>query len=140
MNHASWKALDRVLAQIDRRNRRPRRVSTAAVVLAVGLGLSYLLLVQLVPQVWPALLDSEPGEALRGWPLLVWKLAEFCQARQPLVLAGFVSASALLLVLTYRFRLLRPVAWVAAVVVVFADAGIVVSTILACLQAAGADV
>jgi hypothetical protein len=137
MNHDAWKSLDRALAQLERRDRRSRRrVSTAPFVLAVGLGLGYLLLVRLVPEVWPALLASEPGASLHGWPLLVWRAAEFCHGRQPAVLTGVVAVSVLGLVLSLWLRPLRPVTWLAAVLVVFADAGIIVVTVLACLQAA----
>jgi hypothetical protein len=137
MNPETLKSLDRALDRLERRQRRSgRRLTTAPFMLAAGLGLGLVLLTTLVPQVWPSLLGSDPAEVLRGWPLRVWRLAEFCQDRQPAIVAAIATLSILTLLLSYSLRLLRPVVWAAALLVVFADAGIVVSTILACLQAA----
>jgi hypothetical protein len=137
MNPETWKSFDRALARMERRERRSRRrLSTAPLILAAGLGLGDLLLVWLVLRVWPALLAADPGEVLRGWPRLVWVLAGVCQARQGPILYGIVAVALVGLILCYTIRPMRILAWAAALAVVLADAGIVATTILACLQTA----
>lgn len=138
MNRETWKSLDRVVDQLERRGRRARRrFSPSALVLLAGLLLGYLLLGKLVPQVWPALLADDPARLLRGWPLLVWQASVLCQAHESALLAGVLAGPLVLLLATSRIGMLRPVAWLSAVAVVCVDAGIVASTLLACLQAAG---
>jgi hypothetical protein len=141
MNHQNWKSLEQLLDQLDRRSQRSsRRITPAALVLVAGLFLGYLLLATLVPQVWPALLATEPGEALRGWPLLVWRTSEFCLAHRSGILAGLVAVSLVVIVLTYRVGFLRPLVWLLALGVVVVDAGILATTLLACLQGAGVGI
>jgi hypothetical protein len=138
MNHQNWKSLERVLDRLERQSRRSgRRITPAALVVVAGLFLGYLLLAALVPQVWPALLATEPGEALRGWPLLVWQTSEFCLAHRSGILAVLVAVSLVVVVLTYRVGFLRPLVWLSALGVVVVDAGILATTLLACLQGAG---
>jgi hypothetical protein len=140
MNPQTQKSLERVLDQLDRRARRPdRRLTPAALALAAGLFLGYLLLARLIPQAWPALLANDPATSLRGWPLVVWRLSQACLAHQRPILAGLVASCLVMLVLSYRSRTVRFLVWVAAVGVVVVDAGILVCTLLACLQAAGGD-
>ena len=138
MNDRTLKALERELDRLERRNRRSgRRITASSLALVAGLFLGDFLLASLIPHVWPTLLGSDPGLSLRGWPLVVWRVSQLCLAHQPGIVAGLVAFSLVALGLTYRVRLVRPLVWLAALGVVFLDAGILASTMLACLQAAG---
>ena len=141
MNHHALKSLDRALAEMEeRRKRSNRRLTTSPFLLSAGLFLNVLLLVRLVPLVWPALLGGDPEGSLRGWPLQVWRASGFCVGHMPGVVLGVVAASFLSLFLNYRFRVLRPLTWLSAVLVVLVDAGIVWATIQACLQESGVSI
>lgn len=137
-NDRTLKALERELDRLERRNHRSgRRITPASLALVAGLFLGDFLLARLIPWVWPALLGNDPGMLLRGWPLIVWRVSQLCLAHQPGIVASLLVFSLVALWLTYRVRLLRPLVWLAALGVVFLDAGILASTMLACLQAAG---
>ena len=141
MNHQGHTSLGRVIARLERRRRRARRrPTTAPLVLAAGLVLSDLLLVRLVPGVWPALLATDPGESLRGWPLAVWQTSGLAGRFQPLILAALAVLTIVTFVLASRSRALRYLTWAAAAAVVVADAGIVWATLQACLMTSGMSV
>jgi hypothetical protein len=138
MNHQNWTSLERVLDQLDRKSQRSgRRITPAALVLVAGLWLGYFLLSALIPPVWPALIGSDPGAILRGWPFFVWAGGEFCLEHPSQVRIGLVIVSVVVVVATYRIGLLRPLVWLSAVGVILIDAGILATTLLACLQASG---
>jgi hypothetical protein len=138
MNPRTLRSLEQMLDRLERGHRRSgRRLSAATLALVAGLFLGDLLLAVLVPRVWPVLLGTDPGVALRGWPLFVWRLSELSVRHQQGILVALLTFSLVTVMLSYRLRFVRLLVWVAALGVVFADAGILLATILACLQAAG---
>jgi hypothetical protein len=137
MNHKDLASLNRVLSQLDRRSKRSqRRFTTAPLVLALGLVLADCLLLGLVLPVWPSVMSSATTDGLGGIHRVVWHLAEYCQDYQKKVQVGILVVSVLTLVLSYRMKSIRLLAWLAAVGVVASDAVILLTTFLACIQAA----
>jgi hypothetical protein len=142
MNRAELKTLERMLDQLERRARRPkRRISTAAIVLALGLVLADVLLTWLVPTVWAQLLPGGLDQAalLRGWPGLVWHAAVYCHFRQSHVQIAIAALSVFCFLLSYRVHPVRYVVWVAAVGVIVLNALILFVTMQTCLRATAAD-
>ncbi|MFO0909429.1 MAG: hypothetical protein U0794_13935 [Isosphaeraceae bacterium] len=137
MNPRTRSSLERMVDQLERSQRRSsRRITPASLALVAGLFLGFFLLTRVIPSIWPALLGGDPGQMLRGWSLLVWKTAMVAARYDTVILAGLAVASLIVLTLTYRVGLLRPVVWLAALGVVVIDAGLLASTILACIEAA----
>jgi hypothetical protein len=138
MNPKTQRAFERLARQMSRQSARPRgRISTAPLMLALGLVLGYQLLVRLVPRVWGTLLPGgwEQASMLRGWPGLVWRLAIACHLNFSLALAiGAVIVGAAIIVSGW-IRPLRFLVWLAAVGVILLDAGIVYVTLRTALEA-----
>jgi hypothetical protein len=133
-------SLNRLLSQLDRRSRRSqRRFTTAPIVLALGLILADCLLLGLVLPVWPSVMSSASTDGLGGIHRLVWHLAEYCQDDQKKVQVGILVVSVLTLVMSYRMKSIRLLAWLAAVGVVAVDAVILLTTFLACIQSAASS-
>jgi hypothetical protein len=138
MNPRELKALERAL---DRLTRPPKRragwFSKAAVYLGLGLGLAYVLLVQMVPMMWSTLLPAgiEQADTLVGLPAIVWHLSVLFRLRtqSALVILGGLTAAGF--VVSALLRPLRFVVWLAAVAVVVIDAGILIVTIKTALEA-----
>jgi hypothetical protein len=137
MKPSTQRAMDRLLRSMARPPRpRPRRLSLSAIYLALGLVLGYQLLVRFVPMVWGSLLPGGLTQAnqLRGWPGVVWRLAIVAHVRFPAVATtlGIVGAAGFLL---GAIRPLRLLVWLAAVVVIAIDAGILILTLQTALAA-----
>ncbi len=129
MTHDALKSIDRIMDRMERRSRRPRgRVTTAPLVLAVGLALGDLLLTRLVPVLWESLLPYglEQAAGLRGWPGLVWRAAVFCHTHPRPVWAAIGASLVVGLLVGGVARPLRVLVWLAAVGVIVVDAGILV--------------
>ena len=139
MNESTRAALDRIVRSMNRRKpKRPRGFSAAPLVVAAGIVLGYQLLVRLVPQVWANILPGgfEQGAFLGGWPGIVWKAAWYCRLHFATVaVGGFVIVAAMFLV--GRRPITRPIAWLAAVVVILLNAGILYVTMKTGMDAAG---
>lgn len=141
MNPSTSRALDRLLQQMARPPRqRRKRVSTAPLVVALGLVLGYQLLVRLVPQVWGEMLPGgmDQARSFRGWPGLVGNLAWSCHQNfaAALVIGGLFVAGTILV--SGWLRPLRFLVWLAAIGVILADAGIVYVTMRTALEATAA--
>jgi hypothetical protein len=140
MNPDTERALARVLDRLGRPPRRRRGLSRAPVILALGFVLGYQLLVRLLPRVWGELLPGGLAGAsrLRGLPGLAFAAARTCFYQFPLVagtLAAIVVAVLLLSRGAWPFRL---VAWLAALLVLAADAMILVVILRTALAATAA--
>jgi hypothetical protein len=141
MKQEALRSLDRILARMERRARRPRwRFSTAPIVLALGLVTADVLLAWLVPMIWDSILPHGLDEArtLRGWPALVWRGAVFCHYRQPMVQGAVAVVSVTALLIGSRSRPLRWLVWLCAAGVILLNAGILVVTINTGLRATAA--
>lgn len=139
MSRQSLDRLNRVLDRLERRAQRPaRRFSGAPVALGLGLALGYVLLVQLVPRVWPSVMTEAFNLHWGGWPAWIWRLSMWCQTHPRQALGGIAGLSALLFGLGYYRRSVRLASWLAALAVVAADAAVVALTLFASWNAAGA--
>ena len=137
MNHDTLRSLDRILDRMERRSQRPRRgISTAPLVMGVGLVMGNLLLTRLVPVIWESCLPRglEQASSLRGWPGMVWRLALFCHSYQQSVWVVIGAAVVASLVISVLLRPLRALVWLSAVGVIVADAAILVITLMASLS------
>jgi hypothetical protein len=137
MNANTLKSLDKILAQMERRARRPtRRFSMAPIVLAVGLVLGEQLLVRFVPMVWETFLPGGLIQAnqFREWPGLVWRMAVFCHTYERAVFVAIAAVALVGLTVCSRSWFCRLLARLAAFGVIVLDAGIVVVTMLASYQ------
>jgi hypothetical protein len=146
MNPEARKALDRIQRGLDRRERRARgRVSTAPLILALGLLLADVLLAYLVPMIWESLLPQglEQADRLGGWPGLIWRGAVYCRLQQRAALLGIAVAAVAGALAGRLGRPLRFAVWLSAVGVILLDAAILIVTIRTSLRltaaAAGLD-
>jgi len=131
VNPSTKQALDRLLAKMDRPRRRPRRVSTAPIVLALGLLLGYQLLVRFVPMAWSILLPGGLDQAarFRGWPGLLWRVANMAYGRYPASAIAFGSVGLAGVIISVIAPPLRFLVWLAAIAVIALDAAIVVAVV-----------
>ncbi|MEO6810313.1 MAG: hypothetical protein ABI353_14450 [Isosphaeraceae bacterium] len=132
MNPGTARKLDRVLRQLARRSRlKPRRFSTAPLIVALGFVTGYQSLARLVPRVWAATFPGglEQAETLFGWPSLVWRLSTACRFHflEVVIVMGMVTTLAF--VTSTWLRPLRFLVWFAAIALILIDAGILVVTI-----------
>jgi hypothetical protein len=138
MNPSTQRALDRLLRKMERAQRRkPRRFSTAPLMLLLGLIVGYQLLVRLVPRVWATMLPGgwEQANTFRGWPGIVWALALACHqhfAAVAVIIGGTTLFAFVLIRIAPLFRF--PV-WLVAVGVILLDAGILYITLRTSLEA-----
>lgn len=147
MNHEkTLRALDRIIARMDRQTRRRSRPSLIApVALAIGLVLADVLLTKIVPMAWETLLPHglEQASHFRGWPGLVWRLAVYGNTHQGTVQAGILVVSVVGLFIGWCVRPLKLVVWLAAVGVIAMNAGILIvmlrTSMNATADAAGID-
>lgn len=141
MDPRTIKKVNRLLDQMERRARRPRRFPTSPILLGIGLVIMELLLTRLVPRAWAALLPRglEQASGFQGWPRLVWNAALFCHRYEQPVFIAIAVVTILGFVVASRSRLIGILIWLSAVGVILLDAGIIVVTILTSLQATSAD-
>lgn len=143
MNPSTLKALDRLTRRLERaERRRPRRFSTAPLVLGLGLTLGYQLLVRLVPRVWGAMLPGGWDQAnnLRGWPGLVWALALAAHHHFTLVIVLIAGSTLLAWGAIRAVPAVRFLVWLAALAVILFDAGILYVTLRTTLEVVGQGV
>jgi hypothetical protein len=141
MNPQALRSHDTIVQGMEDRARRSRRrVSTAPLVLTLGLVLADMLLAYLVPMIWESLLPQglEQADRLGGWPGLVWRAAVFCQTHQRAIPFGIVAAGAVGLLACRLARPLRHLVWLSAVGVIALNAAILIVTIHTSLRATAA--
>lgn len=133
------RTLRRFLEQDERppRRRRAGRISSAPIVLGLGLLLGYQLLVRLVPWVWSATLPGGLAQArgFRGGPGLVYHLAVACYQNVATATGLIIGAVLVAFLLGALARPLRWLVWLAAVAVILIDASILAVTLQAALWA-----
>jgi hypothetical protein len=138
LNPSTERALNRLLKKMERPTRRPRgRLSIAPLILGFGLAVMYLLLTRLVPAVWSQFLPGglDQAQQFRGWPGLVWSAAKaryYNSTSTAIWMGGAVLGSMLLSVL---LRPLGILVWLAAIVVIGLNAGIVYVTMRIAIEA-----
>ncbi len=137
MNPETQRQFDRLLKQSGRSPRRGWRLAMSPISFGFGLAVGFVLLTQLVPNVWQAMLPGGLDQArmLRGWPAILWQSSLFCRAH-----AGSVTMLGALvvgfgLIFGGWSRALRWLFWVAALLVVFLDAAILFILLRTALQA-----
>lgn len=138
MNHRTWRSLDKIQQDLERQGRRRSgRVSTAPVVLALGLVLADVILTYLVPVIWESLLPDglDQADSLVGLPGLVWRAAVSCQRHQGMIRVAIGVVIVVGLVGGLRARPLRQVTWLAAVGVILLNAVILIVTLQTSLRA-----
>ncbi|CAN5830649.1 hypothetical protein BH23PLA1_BH23PLA1_25700 [soil metagenome] len=145
MNPTTQRQFDRLLRQMQRPPRRGWRLATSPISFGIGLAVGFVLLTQLVPNVWQTMLPGGLDQArmLRGWPSLLWQASLFSRAHAaPLAVLGTVVVG-LGLILAGWSRPLRWLFWLAAALVVLLDAALIVLMLQTALranaQAAGLD-
>jgi hypothetical protein len=137
MNEQTRKVLDRLQRDSERSSRRrPRRFTTAPLVLALGLILADVLLTRIVPMIWETLLPGglEQADHLVGWAGLVWRAAVYCHFHQRPVQVAIGVATVGGLLACRGGRLLRIAVWLSAVGVIALNAAILIVTIRTSLQ------
>ena len=141
MNPRAARSFDRLQRTLDRRQQSANgRVSTAPLVLILGLILADVLLAYLVPWIWDSLLPHgfEQAETFAGVPALIWRGALYAQEYQRVVrcvIVALLPATALACLLAKPIRF---AVQLSAIGVVLVNAGILIVAIEAGLRATAA--
>lgn len=137
MNPRTLKSLDRALARMEKRQRQgPRRFPKSAITLVLALLVGHQLLARLVPMVWATAWREGGWGGFGPFRQTVWQVSTIMQGRDAMILWAIGAIGILSLLLGYRSMMIRRLLWIASVVVILLNAGILFSTFRTSLEAA----
>lgn len=137
MNRSTEAALNRLLRAMERSEQRqrrgPKRFPFSPITLGIGLALGIGLLSEFVPRAWPILQPGGPAmlDRLGGLPGLVWAGSRAVRVAGYPLYACVAVLTVVNLFLGRALPPIRPLFWIASVLVLAADAAIVFLTLRA---------